>query len=87
MRGKSEKLTPQTSRSELLQLFGEPDDIGGFSRKKKRGMILKYGETEFHFNGDKEDSFLFLIYREKVVNGEHYPEISILFEQSANIVT
>ena len=87
MRGKCETLTSQISRNDLIRLYGEPDEIGGFSRKKKRGMILKYEETEFHFNGDKSDSLLSLIYKERVVNDEHHPEISVLFEEGANVVT
>ncbi|MEN8220264.1 MAG: hypothetical protein ABFS56_28715 [Pseudomonadota bacterium] len=75
LKSKKAKLSSSTSRIDLINLFGEPDDIGGFSRKKKRGVILKYNDTEFHFNGDKDNDLLFLIYREREINGEYYPEI------------
>jgi len=71
----------ETTRRELVILFGEPDNIGGFSRKIKRGQILKYGETEFHFTGGKELDTLFLIYRKQLVIDEYVPEISIKFNQ------
>jgi hypothetical protein len=67
----------RTSRQELQSLFGPPDDVGGFSRKKKRGVILKYGQTEFHFDGDQDEDCLFLIYREQDVAGVIVPEVSI----------
>jgi hypothetical protein len=67
----------RTSRQELQSLFGPPDDVGGFSRKKKRGGILKYGQTEFHFDGDQDEDCLFLIYREQDVDGVIVPEVSI----------
>lgn len=70
-------MSRETSRKELQSIFGPPDDIGGFSRKKKRGVILKYGETEFHFDGDRDEDRLFLIYREHEVAGEIVPEVSI----------
>ena len=74
-------VSAETTRKKLIDLFGEPDDVGGFSRKKKRGKILKYGETEFHFVGDKETDTLFLVYRERLVVDEYIPEISIMFNQ------
>lgn len=68
----------QTTRVEFITLFGEPDDCGGFSRLKPRGTILKYGTTEFHFSGDRDQDTLELIYRERKVGEEYYPEISIM---------
>ncbi len=80
IRDKKAKLSGNTQRSDFFDLFGEPDDIGGFSRKKKKGVILRYGDTEFHFYGDKDNDLLYLIYRELETGGEYYPEISIKFE-------
>ncbi len=79
LNGKVASVSGQTSRLELINLFGEPDDIGGFSRKSKRGRIIKYGDSEFHFEGDQDDDSLFLIYREQLVAGEYVPEMCIKF--------
>lgn len=80
IKGREATLSRNTSRSDLINIFGEPDDIGGFSRKKKRGLILKYNDTEFHFDGDKDNSLLHLIYRERETGGEYIPELSIKLE-------
>ena len=37
------------TRAELRTLLGEPDDIGGTSRKYKVPSIWKYGDVEFAF--------------------------------------
>jgi len=44
------------TRDELRALFGEPDSVGGTSRKHKRPGIWKYGDLEFHFEKDKTDA-------------------------------
>lgn len=51
------------SRNEIQSIFGEPDTVGGFSRKNKLPAILKYGEIEFHF-GNKPEDKLYLIYQD-----------------------
>jgi hypothetical protein len=48
-------------RDELKELLGEPDDVGGTSRKRRMPRIWKYGSVEFHF-GDEDD--LRLVYFE-----------------------
>jgi len=67
---KAATVSRRTSRQELQSLFGPPDDVGD--------VILKYGQTEFHFNGDQDEDCLFLIYREKDVAGVIVPDISIM---------
>ena len=61
-------------------MIGEPEDIGGISRKKRRGQILKYGKIEFHFDGDRGQDHLFLIYREKWIGDQVSPDLSVNFE-------
>ena len=80
IRDKKATLPKNTLRSDLVAFFGEPDDIGGFSRKKKRGLILKYDGTEFHFDGDKDHDLLRLIYREHEIDGAYVSELSIKLE-------
>jgi hypothetical protein len=53
------------TRDELRALFGEPDSVGGTSRKHKRPGIWKYGELEFHFERGKTDA-LFLIWSDTI---------------------
>ena len=82
MKQKEFKVTSSTTREQLIRLVGTPDDIGGFSSKRKRGAILKYDETEFHFTGDKDEDHLRLIYREQKVGDDYVPEISIKLNPS-----
>lgn len=37
------------SRAEVRSFLGEPDDLGGTSRKHRKPAIWKYGGFEFHF--------------------------------------
>ena len=60
------------TRDELKAILGEPDDLGGTSRKQVTPLIWKYDELEFHF-GHGSDGLLWLIYSE--VDG--VPEVSI----------
>lgn len=39
---------PGDSTDNLLSLFGEPDDKGGFTGKRRIPRIWKYGDVEFH---------------------------------------
>ncbi len=48
------------SRDEVRRVLGEPDDVGGTSRKHRRPRIWRYRDLEFHFSGDG----LSLIYQE-----------------------
>ncbi len=49
------------TREDLRAWFGEPDDVGGTSRKHKTPSIWKYGELEFHFGHLRTDG-LWLIF-------------------------
>ena len=49
------------TREHIRDLFGEPDKMGGISRKHKIPAIWKYGELEFHF-GNKRTDVLSLIW-------------------------
>jgi hypothetical protein len=40
------------TREQLRALLGEPDAIGGTSRKYRRPRIWKYGNIEYHFVGE-----------------------------------
>lgn len=48
------------TRQEIKSLFGEPDTVGGTSRRHKTPAIWKYGELEFHFGKGTDE--LSLIY-------------------------
>jgi hypothetical protein len=60
------------TRDELKATLGEPDDVGGTSRKYPNPAIWKYSDLEFHFELGSEGR-LWLIYREF----ENLPQISI----------
>ncbi len=38
------------SREEVIAILGEPDDMGGTSRKYRTPCIFKYGEIELFFD-------------------------------------
>lgn len=73
-------LCSNTTREDMISLLGQPDDVGGFSRKFRNGSILKYSGTEFHFSGDKDMDTLALIYRERLVGAEYFPDILVKFD-------
>lgn len=60
------------SRDELKAALGEPDDVGGTSRRWRTPAIFKYADVEFHF-GLGPQGRLTLIYRER----DSIPEVSI----------
>jgi hypothetical protein len=47
------------TRDDIRALFGEPDQVGGVTRKHKQPRLWKYGPVEFHFGPDDR---LFLVY-------------------------
>ncbi len=49
------------TRDELRQLLGEPDQVGGTSRRQRVPQIWKYGEIEYHFGTDGR---VWLVYSE-----------------------
>ncbi len=49
------------SRRELQIALGDPDDVGGTSRRHPRPAIWRYEQVEFHFD---DDDALRLIYAE-----------------------
>lgn len=49
------------SRDDLRSLFGEPDALGGLTRRKRQAPIWLFRPVEFHFTTDGR---LFLIYTE-----------------------
>ena len=51
------------TRDELKAILGEPDDVGGTSRKQRTPVIWKYDELEFYFDKGP-DGKLSLIYSE-----------------------
>lgn len=60
------------TRAELKAVIGEPDDVGGTSRRWRTPAIYKYAELEFHF-GLGPQGLLELIYQEH----DDIPEVSI----------
>lgn len=52
------------SRAELKAVLGEPDDVGGTSRRWRTPAIFKYADVEFHF-GLGPQGRLTLIYQER----------------------
>ncbi len=48
------------TEAEILALLGEPDHVGGTSRRQRRPLIWKYGDFELHF--PPEDDRLKRIY-------------------------
>ena len=70
-------LSSSTTREELINALGDPDEITGVSDEHKNGSILKYIDTEFHFMGDLPTDNLALIYQEMEIDGKYFPEYSI----------
>jgi hypothetical protein len=60
------------SRDELKAVLGQPDDVGGTSRRWRTPAIYKYSDVEFHFGLGPEGT-LDLIYRER----DGIPHLSI----------
>jgi hypothetical protein len=52
------------TRAELKTILGEPDAVGGTSRKHRTPAIWTYDDLEFHFEQGSDGS-LWLIYREE----------------------
>jgi hypothetical protein len=51
------------TREQVKEILGEPDSMGGISRKNQIPAIWRYEEIEFHF-GPKPNDVLSLIYSE-----------------------
>jgi hypothetical protein len=60
------------TRDELKAILGEPDNVGGTTRKHPTPAIWKYNDVEFHFELGSHGK-LWLIYREF----DNLPQISI----------
>jgi hypothetical protein len=60
------------SHADLISILGEPDDVGGTSRKYPTPTIWKYCDLEFHF--EKNEDALCLIYAE---SSDGVPRLSI----------
>jgi hypothetical protein len=52
-------LRADLSREDVIQLLGQPDDIGGTSRKYPTPRIYKYGDIELHFTPYKNGRLVF----------------------------
>ena len=61
--GRISPIRMDMTREEVRAVLGEPDDVGGTSRKHRTPAIWKYGDVEFHFDYTAGGR-LFLIYRE-----------------------
>ncbi len=44
----------EMTEAEILALLGEPDTVGGTSRRQSRPLIWKYGDFELHFAPDDD---------------------------------
>jgi hypothetical protein len=40
-------------RDQVVEILGQPDDVGGSSRKYRTPSVFKYGHVEFHFESNK----------------------------------
>ena len=60
------------TRAELKAVIGEPDDVGGTSRRWRTPAIFRYADVEFHFDLGPQGT-LSLIYQER----DGIPERSI----------
>ena len=70
-------LSAATTRQELIDTLGEPDEIEGLSEGAKAGTILVYVDCEFHFSGDAATDNLALIYQEMEHDGQRLTEYAI----------
>jgi len=52
------------TRAELKAALGEPDDVGGTSRRWRTPAIYRYADVEFHFDQGPQGT-LALIYQER----------------------
>ena len=50
-----------STEAEVKALLGEPDDVGGTSRRQRRPLIWKYGDFEFHFPPDGDRLWMIFI--------------------------
>ncbi|MEO7714958.1 MAG: hypothetical protein ABIY70_02040, partial [Capsulimonas sp.] len=51
-------IQPGTPKQQLLDLLGEPDYVGGTSRKYRRPQILVYGSVELYLDHATRDQFV-----------------------------
>ena len=49
------------SKSQIREMFGNPDLEGGSSKKYKEYNVWKFGEVELHFDVTKKNAKLFLV--------------------------
>lgn len=61
------------TRKEIVGVLGEPDDVGGVTRKYKTPSIYKYGIYEFTFGLQKTDGLCWVGY-----DDESYDFIKVL---------
>jgi len=64
------------TRTEIRSLLGEPDDMGGTSRRYKTPMIYKYEDVELGF-GKKSDDGLMYVYLDETGSEDF---VSLLIE-------
>ncbi len=48
------------SREEIISSLGQPDEVGGTSRKYKHPSVYKYANTEYHFDSKSGKCFLIM---------------------------
>ena len=73
-------LSAYTTKSQLIKLLGEPDDVDSYSKNRKRGQILQYDDIEFHFKGLEEHDTLILIREKSKINGKQVTTTAINFD-------
>ena len=85
--GQLGKIEVGSSQSDVRAWLGEPDDVGGFSRKKRRPSVYKHGDIEIGFD-DEQATKIALATDEALVNvikhgygGTTGKPIEIRFEQ------
>jgi hypothetical protein len=54
------KISANMTREEVREVFGEPEMVGGTSRKYRTPCVYRYGKIEFHFAPWKSGKLLFV---------------------------